>query len=162
MSQIIQSTIQQGFSIDTSALIDIKNLPRDIFETLWKNIEKMVRNSLLIAPKEVLVELNRRDDFISQWAKKHSCMFINLEPIQIREVSIILAKFPNLVDINKIPAEADPFVIALAKSKGWGVVTSEKPRSVPNARPKIPDVCNYYNIECYSLFNFCRKMGWKF
>jgi hypothetical protein len=52
-------------------------------------------------------------------------------------------------------------VIALARSRGWKVVTQEHPAK-PGGRPKIPDVCQHYGIECLSLFEFFRENKWEF
>ncbi len=162
MSQLIQSTLLNGYSIDTCALIDLKPYPRDIFEKLWVKLEKLIAQGLLISPREVLAELKKRDDIIAEWTRNNSKIFVSLDPVQMIEVRTILAEFPTLIDPNKITADADPFVIALAKSRKWAVITSEKPRRSPDAKPKIPDVCMHYGIECYSLFDFFRKIGWKF
>jgi hypothetical protein len=40
------------------------------------------------------------------------------------------------------------------------VVTQEKPSR--GNRPKIPDVCQHYDIECISVAGLFRKEGWKF
>lgn len=162
MKQLIQSTLEQGYSIDTSALIDLKPYPEDIFGNLWKKLEELINQNLLVAPKEVLAELKKRDDIITEWARNNSKMFVSLDLVQMNEVTMILREFPRLIDANKVTADADPFVIALAKSRKWAVITSEKPRRSPDARPKIPDVCGHFNIECHSLFDFFRKIGWKF
>jgi hypothetical protein len=54
-------------------------------------------------------------------------------------VKDVLQVFPSLIDEKKTTPDADPFVVALALSKGWKVVTSENPgRTSP--RKRIPDV----------------------
>ena len=81
--------------------------------------------------------------------------------MQIKEVQKILKESPDFVDPNKTTPEADPFVIALAISKGWSVVATENPAN-PGGRPKIPDVCRKYKIECLQLIDFFRKEKWEF
>ncbi len=61
-------------------------------------------------------------------------------PIQV-PVGQILTAHPRLVDDWENRLKADPFVIALAKMKGFAVVTGEKP-SGNSAKPRIPDVCD--------------------
>ena len=150
------------YSFDTSALIDLKCLyPPDIFPTLWQELERRVKSRNVIAPKEVLNEINKRDDELSRWARKHKQMFKELNAEQVGMVQKILASFPDLVDINKETPDADPFVIALAMAGGDMVVTSEKPAN-PGGRPKIPDVCESYEIRWMPLIDFFKEMGWKF
>ncbi|TET91938.1 MAG: DUF4411 family protein [Methanomassiliicoccales archaeon] len=161
---MIQTRLQEGFCIDTCALIDLGRVhyPPDVFPGVWADIESLVSRGLLIAPKEVFDELKGVDDEILKWARRFKEMFKESDEDQLQEVADILARFPGLIDPTKTKPEADPFLIALAKSSGWTVVTSERPRTSPNARPKIPDVCKSYGIRCISLVEFFRERGWKY
>jgi predicted nucleic acid-binding protein len=160
---MVQTRLQQGYCIDTCALIDLwrRHYPPDIFPGLWSDIEKLVNQGLLIAPKEVFNELKKVDDDLIDWAKNHQEMFIPLDEEQLQEVTNILARSQGLIDARKI-TEADPFLIALAKCKGWTVITSEKPKTDPNAPPKIPDVCRQHNVKCISVIEFFREQGWEY
>lgn len=161
---MIQTRLHKGFCIDTCALIDLRRVhyPPDVFPGVWDDIEGLIDQGLLIAPSEVFNELKGVDDDILRWARRFKKMFIASDENQLREVTDILVKFPRLIDPNKTTPEADPFLIALAKSTRWAVVTSEKPRADPSARPKIPDVCKSYGIGCISLVEFFRELGWKY
>lgn len=153
------------YCMDTSALIDLKELyPRDIFPSLWKSIERLISERRLIAPREVLKELETyevKEDELLKWAKRHKGMFKDLDAEQLQHVRNILANFPHLVDPTKTTPDADPFIIALAISEGCTVITSEKPAN-PGARPKIPDVCARHNVKSISLLEFFRQEKWKF
>jgi len=67
----------------------------------------------------------------------------------------------KLIDTRKNRSGADPFVIALAKVEGCGVVTGEKPTNHPE-RPKIPDVCRAIGIPCINILQLCREQKWVF
>ena len=55
---------------------------------------------------------------------------------------------------------ADPFVVARAKCLENGcVVTTEK--YSPNA-VKIPNVCEYFGIDCTNLEEFMEREKWRF
>jgi hypothetical protein len=54
---------------------------------------------------------------------------------------------------------ADPFVIASAKIRE-GIVVTEESRK-PNAA-RIPNVCDYYKLECISFAQYLEALGWKF
>jgi len=88
-------------------------------------------------------------------------MFKDLDEVQVKLVRVIVKNFPKLVDVGKTTADADPFIIALAKSKDWTVVTSEIP-DPQRKRPKIPDVCQVYDVKCISLVEFFREQGWRY
>ena len=150
------------YCIDTSALIDLKKLySRDIFPSLWGSIENLISQGRLIAPREVLKELEKKDDELLKWAKKHKRMFKDLDNEQQQQVRNVLKDFQNLVDVNKTTPDADPFIISLAISKGGTVITSEKLAN-PGSRPKIPNACERYNVKYTSLMEFFREQKWKF
>lgn len=164
MSDIIQSTLVNGYCIDTSALIDMwrVNHPPDVFKKLWQeDIENIIQQGLLIAPKQVLEELKRKDDELTKWGKVHSIMFNTLDIAQTNQAFIVLSKFPNLIDKNKAIPDADPFVIGLAKSKDWTVITSE--RATGNIdKPHIPDVCKSFNVRCIKPIDLFREQKWEY
>lgn len=108
-----------GYCIDTNALIDLwrRKYAPDVFPSLWEKIESLISQGELIAPLEVLRELEKQDDELLKWAKAHKGIFRDLDYEQQLRVRNILKEFPRLVDENKETPEADPFVIALAMSK---------------------------------------------
>ena len=138
---IKQSRLTEGYIIDTCSLIDIwrRFYPQDVFPGLWVDVEKLVKQNLLIAPREVFNELKNNDDELFDWAKEHQNMFIDLDEELLNEVSIIISQYPKLIDPTKTDSDADPFIIALAKNRNWTVITSENP-SFNLDHPKIPDV----------------------
>jgi hypothetical protein len=157
------------YIIDTSSLIELQRLPRDIFVTLWDDIENLIQKEILISTEEVLEELKKKDDYISQWAKNNKKMFKKLTQEQIIEVKNILNIFPKLIDINRETPQADPFIIALALyeepqkpiiSTNRIIITNEK---ISRGQiSKIPNVCVHFNIKCIDLFDFFREMKWKY
>lgn len=118
--------------------------PQDIFPSLWRNLESLINQGRLISPQEVFEELKKKDDELLEWAETYKSMFKNLD--------------------------ADPFVIALARCKErqrtfWDehrIVVSEEKLAGPGSRPKIPDVCKSYGVECISLTELFRKENWQF
>lgn len=152
------------YCIDTSALIDLADLyPKDVFPTLWVNMEKLVRDGRLVAPHEVLEEFKAYEGKKEEpraWARAHAEMFKQLTDEQLNIARDILAAHPDLIDPDKTVADADPFVIALAKTEGGTVVTSERPAR-PGQRIMIPDVCDAVNVSPLDLLGFFRAMGWK-
>ncbi|OGJ84125.1 hypothetical protein A2529_05055 [Candidatus Peribacteria bacterium RIFOXYD2_FULL_58_15] len=154
-----------GYCMDSSCIIamwskDYGWYSFDVFPSLKANIEKMIQDGEAAVPKEVLTELSRKDDGAHEWAKK--CKLEHpIDANQTRIVSEIMRDFPKLVDTKKMGEQADPFVIALAESKKWTVVTSEK-NSAKLRKPNIPDVCQARKVKCISVMDFFREKRWKF
>jgi len=72
------------YCIDTSGLIDLgRRYPERVFGALWREIERLINRGRLIAPREVLRELQRGDDEMYTWAKKHERMAIDLDQEQM-------------------------------------------------------------------------------
>jgi len=151
------------YCIDTSAIIDAmrRYYPPDAFPGLWEKLELMIESEELIAPKEVLHELSKKDDDTYEWAKNNSKIFIELDEEVQWATSEILNEFPRLVADMSGRNHADSFVIALARVKGAVVVTNEKRARNPKT-PKIPDVCEHLDIRCIDLLNLILEKGWRF
>jgi len=72
-----------------------------------------------------------------------------------------MSKFPGLVDVERDRSSGDPFFIALAKAKGFVVVTGEKGNS-KKGKPRIPDVCKGMSIDCIDILELIRREKLKF
>ncbi len=159
------------YCVDTSAWIDLKDIyPKRIFESVWTKIETLVDDNRIISPQEVYAEIEQVDDDLYKWFKNHRQIIRNLDEEQIALAKTIESQFPRLVDPDKEIPVADPFVIALAKIETRNltmldskciVVSQEKPRSSTASRPKIPDVCEAYDVEHFSIIEFFDNEGWK-
>jgi hypothetical protein len=87
----------------------------------------------------VLLELERQDDDVFAWAKRH-VTFMPLEDEIQASVTEILAKSPQLVNTRRSRSVADPFVIVLARAQGLTVVTAERASGSPQ-KPRIIVAC---------------------
>lgn len=149
------------YSIDTSALLDgwIRYYPPDVFGTVWSRLAGLGRAGTAVITEEVIVELEKKDDDVYKWAKAElTCIPLD-SAIQV-VVADILNNHPRLVDARKHRSKADPFVIALAKIKGFAGVTGEKPTGNLQ-KPHIPDVCGAMNIPRMNLLGLFRAQGWQ-
>ncbi len=156
------------YVIDTSALIDMgKNTPMDVYVSLWEQMSVLVRSKRLVAPMEVLRELEVKDDEVHEWAKKNKKMFVDITSGQIEAVREIMDRFPSLVDDDK-KYSADPWIIALAidmkrqitfEERNVIVVTNER---LKGKKVKIPYVCEHFGIPYKNLIEMLRSEGWKF
>lgn len=58
---------------------------------------------------------------------------------------------------------ADPWLIAYARARGWGIITEELPAALARTqkrRPKIPDVCDDLGVACVSLKSLASIYEW--
>ena len=161
------------YVIDTSSLIEIKpeNFPPDIYVSMWRDIENLIRSDRFISHKYVFEELRKYEgkrDEILKWVEKHKKIFKDITPQQTKIVKQILEKYPSLIDTNG-SVEADPFIIALALEKDPQqalfsstfekiVVTEEK---LKGNKIKIPLICQHFRINCINIFSMFRREGWR-
>jgi hypothetical protein len=136
--------------------------PIALFPSLWEKFDRLISESQMIAPEEVLFELEKKEDGLFGWAKDRPQLFRPLNAEVQNAVREILANFPKLVDSRKDRSRADPFVIALAMVTENGVVvTGEKNSGVPD-KPRIPNVCEYFGIPYLRTLELIQRQGWKF
>lgn len=76
-------------------------------------------------------------------------------------VAEVLAQFPRLIDTRKGRSGADPFVIALARTRDAVIVTGENDAGSPD-KPKIPTVCRHFGIRAIKPLDFIRENRWVF
>ena len=149
------------YCIDTSSLIAAwqERYPIEIFPALWGKIDALIEERRLFSPLEVLNEMKKRSDELHMWLKDRKTMFLELEDDVQIEAGQILGQFPRLVGERKLRTSADPFVIALARVKGWQLITDEKPTTNLN-RPNIPDVCTQLGMTTIDVLALIRAERW--
>jgi hypothetical protein len=151
------------YSIDTSALLDgwKRHYPPDVFPGIWDNIDEMVSRGDLAATEEVLLELEKGDDDLYDWARQRPQMFLPLDVDIQTAVTGILSTHSNLVDIHRSRSMADPFVIAVAQVHACAVVSGEVLSNSPT-KIKIPNVCSDLGIRHINFLQLIREQGWIF
>ncbi len=158
------------YCIDSSSLMLLaRQYPHRRFPGLWKKVEGLMKAGRLVAPREVYKEIRQGDDELTRWAKRHRSMFKPLNTEQARAVAEVLAHCDSLIDPLSERAQADPFVIALARTgsdprgrslfRAKHIVVTEEGRNHPR---KIPKVCEHFEIDCICLLDVFDQEGWKF
>lgn len=96
------------YVIDSCSMIDLnRNNPIDIFPSLWKKIEGMIKSKMMVSHVEVFKEISKQDDELTEWVNKHKPMFKDVSEKQIKVVKEILKKFPSFVK-KEGKHDADP------------------------------------------------------
>lgn len=100
---------------DTSALIDIRNLPRDERPKVLAALTALVQQGRVRMPKQVVDELKRGNDALLDWAVTVEHQAAEGAPT-LQEVKAVLAVVPDILDPAKDSGvdEADPYVLAMA------------------------------------------------
>lgn len=160
--------LENEYVVDTNILITLMAYyPPDnlTFRAIWDDIENLIKQKKIFSTSVVYDEIMKyegKDDGLRKWAKAHKeRFFIPTNSEIFRLAKDITADFPDLPDKKKLQTgepDADPFIIALAKSEGATIVTQEK-KDNPN---KISTVADYYNIKSIDIFKFFAERGLKF
>ena len=134
------------YCFDTSTFIELWNVTHrpKTFPSLWKDIEKIIGAKKIISSVEVLNELQARDDDLFAWAVKNKQGFLPIDRIQIEELQKIHIEIENVGHKGRI-FDADPWILALGRTKNAYVVSSEK-HTGDKGNPRIPDACKFLNI----------------
>ena len=150
------------YCIDTSSLMDLwcRWFKPTIVPSLWEHMSGLVDAGQLISTEEVFHEIERKEDALFDWVKERKSMLVSLTDEVQSEVDKIMAEFPKLVDERTGKSFADPFVIATAIVMEATVVTGEDQGT--RNRPKIPVVCDHFNVPWIRTIELIEKEGWTF
>lgn len=157
-----------NYAVDTDVLITLMTYhPQDkpAYQAIWDEIETLIKQknifSTMVVYDEIIKYLGKNDQ-LKKWAISHKKSFFiptNQEIWQLAKD--IEAKFPDLLDKKKLQTgepDADPFLIALAKSEGATIITQER-KDLPN---RIPMVASHYNVKSIDLYEFFEERKLKF
>ncbi|MDD2656863.1 MAG: DUF4411 family protein [Patescibacteria group bacterium] len=124
---------------------------KNLFPSLWKKVEQMIDDGIIISHKEVYQEIIQGDDDLVIWAKDHKKTFkdydLENEPDVIKEIGRIDPKF---TDQKKEGAHADPWLIAQAKVNNITIITQENKKGIPR-------ICKDLGINCVNMVEFIKK-----
>lgn len=171
------------FCIDTNAILDLcyRNYPKDIFANIWDSLEgSVLANQIKIVitehiQQEMLMQIQSRgydksvfDEFIDKF---------NVEVIEASSYKQALSELQtDLLDMGNfkgasINKNANDFsnimAIQMVPSGNGAVITGEQGigKSISDKsygkRIKLPDVCDYCNIECSNWLIVFRHIGFK-
>jgi hypothetical protein len=154
------------YIFDTSSFRVLNHYFPQRFPSFWINFDKYVSLGQIISVREVYNELVVQGikPHLTSWINLNKAIFLTPDGNETKFITQIFAipHFRNLVNQKQIlqgrPA-ADPFVVAAAKVKNAFVVTEEK--MAKNAA-KIPNVCEYFKIDCINMERFMENEGWEF
>ena len=157
----------EGYCFDTSSLVHawVRTYPPESFPGVWSKLDEAIDKGLILSPEDVRQELTHPDG-LRDWASTHDSMFRELDAevqISLRDVVSFIKKRLKKQGLKMMPKDlkADPIVVALARVTKRTVVVQETRRG-QQGRPKIPDLCDEFNVRCINLVEFIQDQKWKF
>ena len=155
------------YSFDSNIFIDMKKkYQRGKHDKLWERIEILMIKEEIIVSKQVVIELERKDDGLASWIKTYPNCIIDDELEIQSAVTLLVRKYIGWIDPHSTLNKADPYVIAAAIYKNGTVVSSEGggalnshfttvDRMLKQAHAiKIIDVCDKENVKWVDLVGF--------
>jgi predicted nucleic acid-binding protein len=157
-----------SYVVDTNVLITLMaHHPPDkpAYQAIWNEIEVLIKQenifSTMVVYEEIIKYLGKNDQ-LKKWAVSHKKRFFILPDEETWQFAQdIIKKFPDLLDKKKLQTgepDADPFLIALAKSEGATIITQER-KDLPN---RIPMVASHYKVKSIDLYEFFEERKLKF
>lgn len=146
----------QTFIVDASSWICLheERYGPDVFPELWSRLRAFAEAGRIKAPREVLREVGE-DGGVGAWARMIKPSIVPAVTTAIKtRLGAIHQAFPGLV--QDYTADADPWLVAFGKEGSWVVVTEE--RWSTGATPKIPNVCDAYDVECINCTDLLRRL----
>jgi len=157
-------SLKHCYCLDTSFLINgwNKRYRIDVFPTIWTKIEENLGERAICSCQEVYDEIQIQRDELAAWAKKHRAHFHNPSAETLKQLSRVMAQFPNFAAPGGSTNGADPLVIAQAIVLGAVVVTDEvQANTKPTKPPKIPNACDAMGVRWVSPIDFLKELGLK-
>jgi hypothetical protein len=164
------------YCLDTSGLsTPLEFMPEDIHPTIWTKIAELIVAGTFAASTEIYEELKHLPGPIGECLKANSdniqmeieedwdwqAYLVNYAEMEARHHDVISehnGNRKNTIGVN------DLTIIALAKTLGLPVVSSEKKTSVEqdsSRRQKIPDICAKEGVEHLNFNDLLRAEGIK-
>ncbi|MEZ4540248.1 MAG: DUF4411 family protein [Chloroflexota bacterium] len=152
--------------MDSSSFRVLSHYFPDRFPSFWERFNVLVGQKRIISAREARWELDHRinKQHLLDWIHANRQIFLTPSPEETEFISeiFLIKHFQQLVSrqnsLNGKPV-ADPYIIALARSRNGCVVTEEQHK--PNAA-KIPNVCEHFGISCFNLERMMSQEGWEF
>lgn len=165
----VQTTlVQPELCVDACVFLDFWNLDdpqrkygMDGFEGHWKYLESQIAEGKIIAPISVREELLKgTNQALHDWLKVHDFMFVDMDSEALTWLGKITQKYQAYTKSAFGREPTDAIIIAVAKSLGLTVLTSEQFRPTHNPEdPKIPNVCadTDFKVPCVNVREYFAK-----
>lgn len=120
----------------------------------------MCEERQVVAPREVLREINRGNDELLSWAEDHIGIFLEPSEEEVTIIQQLFEYYPMEIRAKYSTRPwADPMVIACAKYYRLPIIQEE---SNDARQYKIPPLAAKLGVKCVRLVGFFEDAGWHF
>ncbi|WP_297811971.1 DUF4411 family protein [uncultured Helicobacter sp.] len=159
------------YLLDTNFFLDssLRYYQNDFFQDFWKWLRHSAQKPSIKTIKKVKEELNRKNDFISNFIKEMSKDFFIDETKYLENYAQVIQASQDM-DFNPSAKEqfaqayrADAWLLAVAQRDNFIVVSNEKmPDKKEKKNIKIPRMCDKLGIKCIDIFDFIKEQKLEF
>lgn len=156
------------YLLDSNIFIEAKNAyyPFDVFPAFWDRLHKLEEQNHLLSIDKVKEELCHHDDKLADWCKSVVRDTFFVESAACTSVYGEIAKwvFANTQYNEQAKSlflgvdEADPWLVAYARTHGFVLVTHEASNPDSKNKIKLPDVCRQFNVQCIRTIDMLRNL----
>jgi hypothetical protein len=152
----------ERYVLDTSFFLDLwkvnAQFSKEIFVGIWDSLIEAIATGAVVAPDSVRDELRATtDQKLKSWVTDHAGIFIPFDETQLWTVKEIVMRFPGYA--QEARNLADPQVVALGRIRGLTVLTSETRVPTLGKNPKMPNVCELFDVSWLSIRGYCGAEG---
>ncbi|MGL6225523.1 MAG: DUF4411 family protein [Thermoguttaceae bacterium] len=162
---------QNRFLLDSDCFIESqKRFYRFSFvPAFWDTLLKEHSDTKIHTLSAAVNEIDRGNDRLKNWIRDHVPNDFVLESDS--ETQKTYSAIKKWVDSHtlfsraekeKFASAADGWLIAHAKTHKMTVVTLEQPVDKNSTKIKIPNVCQRFNVLCYTLYDFLESLNVRF
>lgn len=156
------------YLLDANTLIDADRdyYPLDRVPEFWDWMLWQAAHEHVRIPSEIYAEMVDYQGTLVTWLKNHKETLLLDELVDLSLVHMILEEgYGNdLTEDEVAKIGRDPFLVAYAlkNSSQRSVVTTEKSRpSAQRCNRKVPDICSFFNLECYHTFELIKRLDFR-
>ena len=150
------------YLLDSNVFIEAKNnhYGFDICPAFWEWLLKANRNGQVVSILEVAEEISKKTDILSEWALGQGGPIFQHPRKNLETAIFDLTNWVSREDYNpqayrKFLRSTDYWLIVFSLAHGYTLVTHEVCSNSLNI-VKIPDVCDYFSINCITPFEMLR------
>lgn len=152
------------YLIDSNVFINAANnhYGMQFCPAFWEWVVQAHFNGYLKSVSSVKDEITERESDLEAWARNLPTSFFVPDDLAALQAYQEIALWVENRDCDQTAkdeflAKADPRLIAHAMAHGGTVVTHEVPAPEARRTIKIPDVCDYFNVEWIEPFEMLRR-----
>lgn len=157
------------YLLDANTYVQAKNqyYGMDICPAYWSWLDMQFQRGNIASVNMIARELKDGNDELAEWIKARPAHFINNDDADTQRVfselvQAVMTGDYNVANRDSFLANADPWIIAKAKSIGATIVTHESLVATNSKKVKIPNICHQLSVPCINTFQFLRQLEARF